>query len=139
MMVIFQKMRIFQLFIVYFFLKIVHSLFIFCEKKIRKCAFSFYFLCIFLLKIVYSRFISCEKKIKNSVFSFYLLCIFLIFSSTYLHQTFTECMSNQYTHFDISTCQVVRLINPFILICLYARCNYKLRNVPWFNWVLWKF
>ena len=25
------------------------------------------------------------------------------FGSIYLHQTFTECMFNQYTHFDIST------------------------------------
>ena len=28
------------------------------------------------------------------------------FGSTYLHQTFTECMFNQYTHFDTSTCQM---------------------------------
>ena len=31
------------------------------------------------------------------------------------------------------------LMNTFILICWYARCNYKLRKVFWFSWVLWKF
>ena len=28
------------------------------------------------------------------------------FGSIYLHQTFTECVSNQYTHFYISICQI---------------------------------
>ena len=28
------------------------------------------------------------------------------FGSTYLHQTFTECVSNQYAHFYIFTCQI---------------------------------
>ena len=28
------------------------------------------------------------------------------FSDTYLNQTFIECVSNQYKHFDVSTCQM---------------------------------
>ena len=30
----------------------------------------------------------------------------IAFGGTYFHQTFIECMSNQYTHFDIKTCQM---------------------------------
>ena len=40
----------------------------------------------------------------------------------YIHQTFTDCVSNTY-----------------ILISQYARCNYKLRKVLWFDGILWKF
>ena len=29
-------------------------------------------------------------------------------------------------------------INTLIFICWNSRCNYKLRKVPWFDWVLWK-
>ena len=95
----------------------------------------------------------------------------------YLHQTFTDYISNQYTHiyirharchsklwntfwfysvflwilytideyscvtYGISTklLRIVCLINTFILIWWYARCNWKLRKVPWFNCVLWNF
>ena len=42
-----------------------------------------------------------------------------------LHQTLTDCVS----------C----LIDVHILICWPTRCNYKLRKVLWFNWVLWRF
>ena len=43
-----------------------------------------------------------------------------------------------YLKYCISTklLRIVCLINTFILICWYARCNYKLRKVPWLNWVL---
>ena len=41
-----------------------------------------------------------------------------IFKVLYLHQIFTDCVSIQYTHFDMQICQM----------------NYKLRKVLWFNW-----
>ena len=57
-------------------------------------------------------------KHKINLFSFPIIVYpnvawFLIFetfclgrSKTYLHQTFTECVSNQYAHFDVSICQM---------------------------------
>ena len=39
------------------------------------------------------------------------------FDSTYLHQTFTECVSNQYTHFNVSTCQMwLQVIEHFLIL-----------------------
>ena len=41
----------------------------------------------------------------------------------YLHQTFTDYVSNQYTHYNMWN----------------VRCNNKLRKILSFNWVLWRF
>ena len=40
------------------------------------------------------------------------------FGSTYLHQTSTECVSNQYTQFDTSTCQMWLHVIECLLILL---------------------
>ena len=44
------------------------------------------------------------------------------FSSSYRHQTFTECVSSHYTHFDISTCQMLMQVieRPLILLCFWV-------------------
>ena len=43
-----------------------------------------------------------------------------VFGNTYLHQTFTECVPNQYTHFDIFACQICLQVmeHPLILLKL---------------------
>ena len=121
--------------------------------------------------------------VRKVLLSFMIIFVFIYIiidhsKSLYLHQTFADYMSNQYTYTDISTCQmsqkVIECISIFIplfanfahnwqtfkskvnfflcqtftdclsnqkkfLICWYDRCNYKLRKVSWFKWVLWKF
>ena len=41
-----------------------------------------------------------------------------VFGSTKLHQTFTECASNQYTHFDVLICQMWLQVMARLLILL---------------------
>ena len=83
------------------------------------------------------RFTVCLKIISKKLTAF-------VFGKTYLHQNFTEYMSNQYAHFDISTCQltasygrpfdfiafvlsqIVCLINVQVLVCQHAKCDCRL-------------
>ena len=46
-----------------------------------------------------------------------------VFGNTYLHQNFSEYMSNKNAHFGLLT----------------ARCNWKLWKVLWFYWIFWVF
>ena len=83
----------------------------------------------------------------------------------YLHQTFYDCVSNLqvierslillrflcifihhwWSFLCLEFCiftklsQIICLIKAHILIYWYVRCNYKLRRILWFNWVLSKF
>ena len=36
----------------------------------------------------------------------FIHCRQFMFEPLDLHQTFTDCVSNQYTHTDVSTCQI---------------------------------
>ena len=61
-----------------------------------------------------------------------LLDLLLVFSYTIDdHSCLKRCIFTKFS-------QIVCLINTYILICRYARCNYKLWKVLWFDWVLWK-
>ena len=42
----------------------------------------------------------------------------------YLHQTFTDCVSNQYTHTDMSTCQTCPQVMACLLILLSFFVNF---------------
>ena len=44
-----------------------------------------------------------------------------VFSSTYPHQTFTECVSNWYTHFDVSICQIwLQVMKRPLIYCIFS-------------------
>ena len=67
----------------------------------------------------------------------------LAFGSKYLHQTFTECVSNQKTHFDISTYQMYcKLWNVLWLYCVFGYFHTLLMTInvwivvsrPKFHW-----
>ena len=47
-----------------------------------------------------------------------------VFGSTYLHQTFTECVSNQYTYFNIFICQMFLQVMERSLIWLRFFWNF---------------
>ena len=44
-----------------------------------------------------------------------------VFGVKYLHQTFTECVSNQYTHFDTSICQIwLQVMESHLILFLFC-------------------
>ena len=47
-----------------------------------------------------------------------------MFGKIYLHQTSTECVSNQYTHFDMSNLTDVSYGTTVILLCFVLEFSY---------------
>ena len=79
--------------------------------------------CLIIIHILVYQHARCDRKLWNALWFYCVFLwifihfwrLFIMSEVLFLHQTFTDCMSNQYTHFDY----------------WHARCNYKLRKVLW--------
>ena len=54
--------------------------------------------------------------------------------NTYHHKTFTECVSNQYTHFYISTCQMLpQVMEHNLILCVFLVFSYTIDDQSYLN------
>ena len=60
-----------------------------------------------------------------------------VICNTYLHQTFTECGSNQYTYFHVSICQMWLQVTERLLVLLHFLGTFKNYLRPFVSEVLY--